>query len=82
MKFTCYLEDSAGQEYKVIVDVSIEPAQDGGMTDPSWEEATWSVESVHNMAGINITNQISVDDALSIDNQITQHFEDEKQEMM
>ena len=75
MKFTCYLEDSAGQEYKVIADVSIEPAQDGGMTDPSWE-ASWSVESVHNMAGINITNQISVDDALSIDNQITQHFED------
>ena len=81
MKFTCYLEDAAGLEYKVIVDVSIEPAQDGGMTDPSWE-ASWSVESVHNMAGINITNQISVDDALSIDNQITQYFEDEKQEMM
>ena len=81
MKFTCYLEDSSGQEYKVIADVSIEPAQDGGMTDPSWE-ASWSVESVHNMAGINITNQISVDDALSIDNQITQYFEDEKQEMM
>ena len=76
MKFTCYLEDSAGQEYKVIADVSIEPAQDGGMTDPSWEDATWSVESVHNMAGINITDKISVDDALSIDNQITQHFED------
>ena len=81
MKFTCYLEDSSGQEYKVIADVSIEPAQDGGITDPSWEEA-WSVESVHNMSGINITNQISVDEALSIDNQITQHFEDEKQEMM
>ena len=75
MKVTAYLENAAGQEYKVIVDVSIEPAQDGGMTDPSWE-ASWSVESVHNMAGINITNQISVDDALSIDNQITQHFED------
>ena len=75
MKFTCYLEDSAGQEYKVISDVSIEPAQDGGMTDPSWE-ASWSVESVHNMAGINITDKISVDDALSIDNQITQNFED------
>ena len=75
MKFTCYLEDSSGQEYKVIADVSIEPAQDGGMTDPSWE-ASWSVESVHNMAGINITNQISVDEALSIDSQLTQHFED------
>ena len=74
MKFTCYLEDSSGQEYKVIADVSIEPAQDGGMTDPSWE-ASWSVESVH-MEGINITDKISVDDALSIDNQITQHFED------
>ena len=81
MKFTCYLEDSSGLEYKVIVDVSIEPAQDGGMTDPSWE-SSWSVESVHNMAGINIIDKISVDDALSIDNQITQYFEDEKQEMM
>ena len=81
MKFICYLEDAAGLEYKVIVDVSIEPAQDGGSTDPSWE-ASWSVESVHNTAGINITDKISVDDALSIDNQITQYFEDEKQEMM
>ena len=75
MKVIAYLEDAAGQEYKVIADVSIEPAQDGGMTDPSWE-ASWSVESVHNMEGINITDKISVDDALSIDNQITQHFED------
>jgi len=75
MKVTAYLENAAGQDYKVIADVSIEPAQDGGLTDPSWE-ASWSVESVHNMAGINITNRISVDDALSIDSQITQHFED------
>ena len=82
MKVIAYLEDAAGLEYKVIADVVIEPAQDGGMTDPSWEDATWSVESVHNMAGINITDKISVDDALSIDNQITQHFEDEKKEMM
>ena len=81
MKVIAYLEDAAGLEYKVIADVSIEPAQDGGLTDPSWE-ASWSVESVHNMAGINIVDTISVDDALSIDNQITQYFEDEKQEMM
>ena len=74
MKVIAYLEDAAGLEYKVIADVSIEPAQDGGMTDPSWE-ASWSVESVH-MEGINITDKISVDDALSIDNQITQYFED------
>jgi len=75
MKFTCYLEDAAGLEYKVIADVSIEPAQNGGHTDPSWE-SSWSVESVHNMSGINITDKISVDEALSIDSQITQHFED------
>ena len=81
MKVTAYLEDAAGLEYKVIAGVSIEPAQNGGNTDPSWG-SVWNVESVHNMAGINIIDKISVDDALSIDNQITQYFEDEKQEMM
>lgn len=75
MKITCYLEDDEGLEYKVIVDVSIEPAQDGSNTDPSWE-ASWAVESVRNMAGHDITDGLTVEDALQINQQVIQHFED------
>jgi len=58
MDFRCYLEDAQGVEYQVNVSVSIEPAQDGGRTDPSWD-ASWTVESIHTINGLNISDTIS-----------------------
>ena len=80
MKVTCYLEDVQGVEYRVIADVEIEPAQNGGFTDPSWS-ASWYVYAAHNMAGIDILESLSVEDVESINQQVIQYFEDEAKEM-
>ena len=74
MKFNCFLEDAQGVEYRLIVDVEIEPAQNGGMTDPSWP-ASWAIWSAKNDAGRDVLESLSVDECLLLDLQVTQHFE-------
>jgi len=72
----CYLENEEGYEYSVIAEVVIEPAQNGGMTDPSWA-ASWDVYALRNAASVDVIEELSVDDAESINQQVISYFEDE-----
>jgi hypothetical protein len=76
----CTLENIDGVEYSVIAEVVTEPAQNGGMTDPSWD-AYWDVHHLTNAQGVDILETLSVDDAESINQQVIQYFEDISKDM-
>ena len=76
----CVLENIDGVEYSVIAEVVIEPAQNGGMTDPSWP-ASWYVESLENAQGVDIVETLDKEQCESIEQQVTQYFEDEAKDM-
>ena len=76
----CTLENIDGVEYSVIAEVVTEPAQNGGMTDPSWD-ASWHVESLVNAQGVDIVETLGDEERESIEQQVIAYFEKEKKEM-
>ena len=76
----CTLENIDGVEYSVIAEVVTEPAQNGGMTDPSWY-ASWHVESLVNTRGVCVIETLNSEEVGWIEQQVIAYFEKEKKEM-
>lgn len=71
---TVYVESADGNEIELVATIEWWPAQNGGLTDPSWE-AGWEFSQVHLNGAI---YPLSANQIESVVNQITSQLEQSK----
>ncbi|QLG87670.1 hypothetical protein HQ393_05040 [Chitinibacter bivalviorum] len=73
MSFRCHLED-----VELNVEIDYEPAQNGGLTDPSWD-ASLEVTEIKTLHGDDISSIINRDQLVQIESQIWDAIKEERE---